>query len=320
MSVSRRTFLKAGIGAGLAASQLDRSGFASPGKREPAESIPRRELGGTGEMLSVIGFGGMVVKDATDSEAVERVTSAMDRGVNYFDVAPIYGNAQEKLGIALKGRRDQVFLACKTNKRTKDEAAAQLEESLRLLKTDHVDLYQLHSMTTNEDVEAAFGPDGAIEAFVEAKKKGQVRFIGFSAHSDQAAMACMDRFEFASILYPLNSALWESGFSPRVIERARKKGMGCLGLKAMALDPIPRYGKKKFKKCWYNPISDPQTITLAFRFALSKGLTAAIPSGDENLFAMALDSKDLTKPLSEDEAVELKKVYEGLTPLFSPRG
>jgi len=93
--------------------------------------------------------------------------------------------------------------------------------------------------------------------------------------------------------------------------------MGCLGLKAMALDRIPRGGTKRFPKCWYNPISEPEMIGLALRFALSKGLSAAIPSGDEGLFALAMQSKDLLKPLDENETASLKKRYEGLTPLFS---
>jgi len=94
--------------------------------------------------------------------------------------------------------------------------------------------------------------------------------------------------------------------------------MGCLGLKAMALDVIPPGEKKKFKKCWYNPISEPAMIALALRFALSKGLTAAVPSGDEGLFTIALNSKDLAKPLDEAETASLRKLYAGLNPLFSP--
>ncbi len=318
MAVLRRDFMKTAAGALLAAGRMARNTFAAGSGPKPPELIPKRKLGKTGEMLSVIGLGGIVVKGASQAEADRRVAAAMERGVNYFDVSPIYGDAQERLGPALVGKRDKVFLACKTNKRTGKEADAELQESLRLLKTEHLDLYQLHSMTTPQDVETAFGPGGAIETFKEAREKGVVRYIGFSAHSVQAATACMDRFEFDTVLYPVNFALWENGFSPPVIEKAKAKGMGCLGLKAMALGRIQRGAPKPFDKCWYVPISELGPAALALRFALSKGLTAVIPPGDEDLFFMALEAKDLTKPLTDDEVAQLEELYEGATPLFTP--
>jgi len=113
-------------------------------------------------MLSIIGFGGIVVKDAKPEDASVLVKLAIDSGINYFDVAPSYGDAEIKLGPALEPYRKNVFLACKTTKRTKDESRAELEQSLQHLRTDHFDLYQLHAVTTIEDVNTIFGPDGAI--------------------------------------------------------------------------------------------------------------------------------------------------------------
>src|ERR1700734_4114836 len=107
----------------------------------PSHPIPRRRLGKTGEELSIIGFGGIVVMNEQEGEARNIVAEAVDRGVNYFDVAPSYGDAQERLGPALAPYRKNCFLACKTEGRGKDDSRKQLEESLRLLKTDHVDLY-----------------------------------------------------------------------------------------------------------------------------------------------------------------------------------
>ena len=151
--------------------------------------MEKRSLGRTGEMLSIIGFGGIVVKDATPEEASKVVKLAIDSGINYFDVAPSYGDAEIKLGPALEPYRNDVFLACKTGERTKDEARVELEQSLKRLRTDHLDLYQLHAVTTLANVDTILGPGGAMETFLEARKEGKIRFIGFSAHSVEAAMA-----------------------------------------------------------------------------------------------------------------------------------
>ena len=153
------------------------------------QQLERRSLGRTGERLSIIGFGGIVVMNATTKEAADRVAHAIDRGVNYFDVAPSYGNAEDMLGPALEPYRKQVFLACKTQKRDRAGATEELERSLAHMRTDHFDLYQLHAVTTTEDVDQIFAPGGALEAFVAARKAGKVRFLGFSAHSVTAALA-----------------------------------------------------------------------------------------------------------------------------------
>src|ERR1700722_1406228 len=116
--------------------------------KTPANPIARRTLGRTGEQLSIIAFGGIVVMNENPGEASNIVAEAVDRGINYFDIAPSYGNAQERLGPALAPYRKNCFLACKTDGRMKDDSRAQLAESLRMLKTDYVDLYQFHPLTT----------------------------------------------------------------------------------------------------------------------------------------------------------------------------
>ncbi|MHB8971565.1 MAG: aldo/keto reductase [Pirellulaceae bacterium] len=119
------------------------------------------------------------------------VAEAVDRGVNYFDVAPYYGNAQERLGPALQSYREKCFLACKTLERDAAGAAKELQRSLKLLKTDYFDLYQLHALMDVDEVEEAFGPGGAMETILKAQQDGKVRYIGFSAHSEEAAHAAM---------------------------------------------------------------------------------------------------------------------------------
>ncbi len=281
--------------------------------------IEKRSLGRTGEMLSIIGFGGIVVMNATPEQASSAVKMAIDAGVNYFDVAPSYGDAEIKLGPALEPYRKNVFLACKTGKRKKAEAREELEQSLKRMRTDHFDLYQLHAVTSMEDVHTILGPGGALETFIEAKKEGKVRFLGFSAHSVEAAMALMDGFDFDTILFPVNYATWNAGnFGPQVLAKAQEKKMGILALKAMAKGPwLEGADRTKFPKCWYEPLTSEDDIKMGLRFTLSHPVTAAVPPGEEELFKIALNVSGNLKPLKSKEVQMMKeKALEG-KPLFT---
>jgi predicted aldo/keto reductase-like oxidoreductase len=313
--MKRRDFIKAtGITPLLACFPPDLSGL----KRELQNGkLEKRSLGKTGEKLSILGFGGIVVMDATPEEASKRVSQAIDYGVNYFDVAPSYGNAELKLGPALKPYRKNVFLACKTQGRTKADASKELEQSLIHLETDHFDLYQHHAVTKLEDVETIFGPNGAMEAFVEAKKAGKVRFLGFSAHSVEAALKLMDGFDFDTILFPINFTTWNAGnFGPQVLEKAKQKGMGILALKAMAKGPWPEGATNKIAKCWYEPLTNPEDVQMGLRFTLSHPVTAALPPGDENLYSMALGIAVNFKPLNQAEIDTIREKGLAGKPIF----
>jgi predicted aldo/keto reductase-like oxidoreductase len=280
--------------------------------------LERRSLGRTGEKLSILGFGGMVVKDATTVEASNRVAEAIDHGVNYFDVAPSYGNAEEMLGPALEPYRKNVILNCKTTERSAAGARKELESSLRKMRTDHFDVYQLHAVTTPDDVEKIFAPGGALETFVAARKEGKVRFLGFSAHSVEAATALIERHDFDTILYPVNFATWHAGnFGAQVLAAAQAKRMGILALKAMARGPWPAGASRAaHPKCWYEPLSDPVDATMGLRFTLSHPVTAAVPPGDENLFRMALGLALNFEPLTDAEATAIKEKALKQEPLF----
>lgn len=314
--MNRRNFIRAGSAASLLScfpatlSGIER--IAEPGRLE------RRSLGQTGERLSIVGFGGIVVRDATPEEASHRVAEAIDAGVNYFDVAPSYGNAEEMLGPALEPHRKGVFLACKTTQRSRAGSQGELESSLRKMRTDHFDLYQLHAVTTPDDVEKIFAPEGAMETFVAARKAGKTRFLGFSAHSVEAATALMDRFDFDTILFPTNFATWHAGnFGPQVLAKAQSKKMGILALKSMAKGPWPKDAdRQKYPKCWYEPLSDPAEAMMGLRFTLSHPVTAAIPPGDERLFKTALGLAQRFTPLTEEESQSIKEKALRGKPLF----
>jgi len=280
--------------------------------------MEKRKLGRTNERLSIVGFGGIIVMNEEPASASRIVAQAIERGINYFDVAPTYGNAEERLGPALEPYRESVFLACKTTKRTKEEAAAELHQSLRRLRTDHFDLYQLHAVTKLEEVDQIMGEGGAIEAFVEAREQGLVKHIGFSAHSEEAALVLLDRFNFDSILFPFNWVCWHQGhFGPRVLEKAQKKGVGVLALKTLAKRKWKEGETRKWPKCWYAPVESPEEASLALRFTLSKPITASVSPSHAELLWWACDAAEQFKPLSEDEAAGIAEKSKSLEPIFS---
>jgi len=238
-------------------------------------------------------------------------------GINYFDVAPSYGNAELMLGPALEPYRKNIFLACKTGERKKEGSRKELEQSLRNLETDYFDLYQLHAVTNLKDVDTIFSNDGAMRTFLEAREEGKVRFLGFSAHSVEAALELMSRFNFDTILFPFNYATWYAGnFGPMVMEKAKEKNMGILALKAMARRPWQKGEAKTISKTWYEPLTDPEDARKALRFTLSHPVTAAIPPGDENLFSLALKLALDFKPLDSEEIKEIKMMGLNTEPLF----
>ncbi len=312
--MKRREFMKhAAIAAAAAASTRSLSGAA---KTAP---IPRRVLGNTGEHLSIVGFGGIVVMNETTGEASNIVAEAVDRGVNYFDVAPSYGNAQERLGPALAPYRKNCFLACKTDGRLKEESRADLEQSLKLLQTDHVDLYQFHALTKMSDLDKVLGPGGAMETMEAAKKEGKIRYIGFSVHSQETAVAALERYNFDTILFPLNWVLYtQGGFGPQILKKAQEKQVGVLCLKSMAKTVWPAEQKQNHPepKCWYQPAAFPNEASLGLRWTLGHPVTAAIPPGEEKYFRLAMDVAQNYKPLDASEEQALLSGGHGVEPLF----
>ncbi len=279
--------------------------------------MEQRPYGNTGVKLSVVGFGGICVMDEEPSSASRMVREAIDRGVNYFDVAPSYGNAEEKLGPALAPYRAKVFLACKTGKRDAKSARDELEASLRKLKTDHFDLYQLHAVTTREEVQTILGPGGALETFRKARDQGLVRYLGFSAHSEEAALMLMDGFAFDSILFPFNWACWlKGGFGRPVLQRAKEKGLARLALKTLAKRTWRPGEEKSWPKCWYKPVESYEEAQIATRFTLSMPVTAGVSPGHFELFRWMCDAAEKIGPLAEAEEHALEAAAAELEVIF----
>src|SRR5580693_1089572 len=311
-----REFLKQ---AALTAATVASTSQLHASAKTPANPIARRTLGKTGEKLSIIGFGGIVVMNEETGASSNIVAEAVDRGINYFDVAPSYGNAQERLGPALAPYRKNCFLACKTEGRAKDDSRKQLEESLRLLKTDHVDLYQFHALTKMTELDKVLGPGGAMETMEAAKKEGKIRYIGFSVHSVETALAALDRYNFDTILFPVNWVLFtQAEFGPKILKRAQEKQMGILALKGMAKTTWSADQKSNHPepKCWYQPAAFPDEAALGLRWTLGHAITAAIPPGDEKYFRLAMDLAQNYKPLEPHEEQALLSGGLGIEPIF----
>jgi aryl-alcohol dehydrogenase-like predicted oxidoreductase len=269
--------------------------------------------------LSIVGLGGMLLVGMEQNAVNNIVGEAIGRGINYFDVAPFYGNgeAEQKMGIALSSHRDRIFLACKTMERTAEGAKTELEQSLRHLRTDHFDLYQFHCLSGMEEVDEIFAPGGAMETFQRARKQGKIRYIGFSAHSVDAALAMLERHQFDSVLFPVNFICYARGnFGPQIMAKAKEMGVARLAIKSMAHGPWRKSDKRNYPNCWYRPIEDKNMARQALRFTLSEGVTAAVTPGDERLFRMALELAHDLPPLSEAEREQLLASTKGLRPLM----
>lgn len=200
-----------------------------------AMTIPKRRLGKTGVDVTILGLGGEGVLRTfgRDREAAALINRALDLGINYCESARAYSGSEAYYGKVLRERRKDVFLTSKSHARDRRGALAHLRETLENMKTDHLDLWQVHDVRTAEDVEAIFGKGGAIEAFVEAKERGMTRFIGVTGHHDpQVLRTCIEHFPFDTVLLPVNPAEPEyRSFLEEVVPLARGKGMGIIGMK-----------------------------------------------------------------------------------------
>jgi aryl-alcohol dehydrogenase-like predicted oxidoreductase len=197
--------------------------------------IPRRKLGKTGVGVTILGLGGEGVLRTfgQEQDAYAVINRAIDLGVNYFESARAYSGSESYYGLALKERRKEIFLTSKSHARDRNGASAHLQRTLKNMKTDHLDLWQVHDVRTDEDVDEIFGPGGAIEAFIRAKEKGLTRFVGVTGHHDPSITTrCIELFDFDTVLLPVNPAEpTDRSFPNEVIPHANEKEMGIIAMK-----------------------------------------------------------------------------------------
>ncbi len=324
--MERRLFLKGvgGVAGGMAlsAGAVSEGTAAEQKSPPPAESagLPRRRLGRTDAYLSTVGFPGLALIHYDQKECNAGIHRAFDEGVNFFDVAPAYGNgqAETKMGLGLVGLdRSRYFLACKTKKRDREESRKELEQSLRLLKTDYFDLYQMHHLVRPEEVKQALGPGGAIETFLKAREQGKVKYLGFSAHTTKAALEALRGFAFDTVMFPINFVeYFLRDFGKEVLALAAERGAAVLAIKPMSRGAWPE-GLPRTRKWWYRSVEEPREVNLAMRFALSlPGVVSGIPPSFLDLLDKAIVAARSYQPPTDAELDELKQIAKDCTSIF----
>jgi predicted aldo/keto reductase-like oxidoreductase len=268
LQITRREFVKWGVATGLALG----AGARLLGAETATADMPYRPLGRTGEKVSLVGLGGYHIGIPDEQEGIALVRSAIDRGINFMDNCWDYhdGESEARMGKALRdGYRKKVFLMSKIDGRTKAAAARQIDESLKRLQTDHVDLMQFHEVIRIGDPEKIFAPGGSMEAMKEAKQAGKVRFVGFTGHKDPSIhlhmldVAAKNGFRFDAVQMPLNvmDAHFRS-FEHQVVPRLVKDEIAVLGMKPFAFGAILRLGTVSPIECLHYAMNLPTSVVI----------------------------------------------------------
>jgi len=282
--------------------------------------MEKRILGRTGHKSTLITLGGASARPTTVRESDTFIKLALDHGVNHIDVAPTYGDgmAETILGKWVKEYRKNLFLACKTQKRTKKEANEELSRSLKNLQTDYLDLYQLHGLDDPEELRTALSEEGAIRAIQDAKDQGLIKHIGITSHNPENIMKALENFDFDTVLLPVNYVLRahpepKNNYEP-VLSLAKKRNLGVIAMKSVAKGPWPT--DERTYNCWYQPFDTQKEVDEALRFTLSQYVTTAASSSDIKIAKMMIDAAERYTPMEEKEQQELLLKASTYTPLF----
>jgi len=282
--------------------------------------MEKRKLGKTGHWSTLIALGGAALRPSARKESDEFIRFALDHGVNHVDIAPTYGSGEAEtiLGKWVKEYRESLFIACKTQKRTKAEAAEELHTSLKHLQTDYLDLYQLHGLDDPEQLRIALGEEGAVNAILEAKEQGLVKYIGITSHSPENIMKALECCDFDTVLLPVNYVLRahpepRNNYEP-VLSLAKKRNLGVIAMKTAAKGPWPT--EKRTYQCWYQPFDTREEVDEAVRFTLSQYVTTAANCSDIGIAKMMIDAAERYTPMGKDEQERLLQKAAALKPLF----
>jgi len=273
---------------------------------EKAVEIPRRALGRTGAQVTIVGLGGEGVLRTYDrlNEARAVIQRALELGVNYFDCARAYAGSEEYYGASLIGKRKEIFLTSKAFERSRKAAMAQLEQTLRTMKTDYLDLWQMHDVREFQELDMVCGGQGALEAFRQAREEGKARFLGVTGHYDPAVLTkAIEVFDFDTVLLPVNpTEAHYNSFLNSTLTVAQERGMGVIGMK------VPSRGHLVGKGGVFS-------IGPLIRYALSHATSTIIIGCDnpqqveENVRAACAFT-----PMSEMEMRDMERAYEPYVP------
>ncbi|MDQ3004615.1 MAG: aldo/keto reductase [Chloroflexota bacterium] len=281
-----------------------------------------RRFGRTGHMSTIAIFGAAAFWEISQQDADKVIEQVIAAGVNHIDVAPSYGQAEERIGPWMPRERGRFFLGCKTTERTKDGAWNEMQRSLKRLQTETFDLYQFHAINTMEELDAITMKGGALETFVEARERGLIRFIGITGHGAQAPQIYIEalrRFDFDSVLFPLNFVQMANPeyrkHAEELIATCKAKDVGTMIIKAITKGP---WGERPHTSTtWYEPFDKIDDIQRALNFALSYDVTGFCTAGDTKILPMVLEACENFKRLGNTELEEVIRSGKEYEPLFS---
>ena len=283
-----------------------------------------RRLGKTGHMSSILIFGGFALFSVEQKQADAALETALEKGINHIDVSPIYGEAEARIGSWIGRNGKQFFLACKTHERSKSVAWENLLRSLETLKVDHFDLFQLHGVDDRDTLNTVLGPGGALEAVLDARDQGLVSYIGITGHQPATQKEALDRFDFETVLFPLNRIHaahlqdWNDFFP--LLETARQKDVGVMAIKSVAKGTWDESVSTSHRyNTWYEPFDEASEIRKSLQYTLSQDITSAVMPGDLKLWPMVIDAAESFKSLSEEEEKRIVSQAVRYQPLAGPR-
>jgi aryl-alcohol dehydrogenase-like predicted oxidoreductase len=279
--------------------------------------MEKRRLGRLGHQSSVLIYGGAALGDVSQDVADRSVQEALDGGINHFDVAADYGDAELRLGSVMAAMRSRIFLATKTGLREGEAAWAQINASLERLRTDSVDLLQLHAVCDFEDLDRATGKGGALESAVRAQEEGLVGAVGITGHTHQAPavhLEALRRYPFATVLTPLNPVLWRDeryrADYQALVAEVQRQDAGLMTIKTVSRRNWPVPDDQPYTT-WYEPFDDQQRITAAVSWVLAHEEITGIPTaGDVRLLGMLLNAeRDRISPEEAEQRLASDEEY-----------
>lgn len=269
--------------------------------------IPRQGFGRTGHKSTRVIFGAWALNKATQAEADNTLALLQEYGVNHIDTAPLYGNAEKVIGSWLAKHRDDFFVATKTRRRSRSEALDDLRRSLERLRVDYIDLWQMHGLTNLAGWEKVMKPGGALDAFVEARDKGLVRFLGITGHGVKAPVMhkrSLDRFDFDTVLLPYNYLLMQnpsySAEFNELVELCRKRNVAVQTIKSIARRPWEGRSKT-YNTYFYEPLETQDTIDKSVHWSLGLQGSFLITAGDMQLLPKLLYAASRFEKRPSDE-------------------
>lgn len=281
-----------------------------------------RRFGRTGHMSTLAIFGGAAFWEISQADADKVMEQVIEAGVNHIDIAPSYGQAEERVGPWIPRERGRFFLGCKTTERTKQGAWDEMQRSFKRLQTETFDLYQCHAITTMEELDAVTMKGGALEAFVEARQRGLIQYIGITGHGADAPkiyLEALRRFDFDSILFPLNFVQMGNPeyrtYAEKLIAECKAKDVGTMIIKTITKAP---WGERQHTATtWYEPFDQAEEIQRAVNFALSYDVTGLCTVGDTRILPLVLQACKNFKPMNEAEQQKMIETSGQYEPLFA---